>query len=79
MRSSRGRAICSRSIEQRYVQDESGEWLISEAPGDTLTFGDGPLTVTAYDSYPGEYSVGIIASDLQDRSAAEYATVRVAG
>lgn len=65
--------------ERRYVQDEGGEWLISEAPGDTVTFGDGPIQVIPYPSLPGEYSVGIIATDLQARESAEYATVRVVG
>jgi hypothetical protein len=33
--------------------------------------------VTAYESYPGEYSLGIIATDLLNNSVAEYATVYV--
>ena len=65
--------------ERRYVQDERGAWLVSEAPGDTVTFGDWPLTVIPYESFPGEYSVGIIATDLLDRESAEYATVHVLG
>lgn len=64
-------------LEQRYVADDNGEWVISEQLGDTLTFAGTPFTVTAYESYPGEYSLGIIVEDLLDNSIAEYATVYV--
>ncbi|MFN8619652.1 MAG: clostripain-related cysteine peptidase [Chloroflexota bacterium] len=66
--------------EQRYAWDESSEgWQVTDAPGDTVTFGDGPLTVVPYESVPGEYSVGIIATDLQAREASQYATVHITG
>lgn len=64
-------------IEQRYELDDAGEWVTSDYPGDTLTFSGKPFTVTAYASYPGEYSLGIIVTDLLDNSVAEYATVYV--
>ncbi len=64
-------------LEQRYVADDSGEWVISEQLGDTLTFYGKPFTAIAYESYPGEYSLGIIVEDLLDNSIAEYATVQV--
>ena len=65
-------------LEQRYVADETGDdWVISEQLGDTLTFSGKPFTATAYESYPGEYSLGIIVEDLLDNSIAEYATVYV--
>lgn len=64
-------------MEQRYVVDEAGEWIISEQLGDTLTFYGTPFTVTAYEGYPGEYSLGIIVEDLLGNTIAEYATVYV--
>ncbi|MBO9394754.1 MAG: hypothetical protein J7458_17730 [Caldilinea sp.] len=63
--------------QQWYELDEEGEWTVNEYPGETLTFSGRPFTVTAYDSYPGEYSLGIIVTDLLNNSAAEYATVYV--
>ena len=64
-------------LEQRYIVDDAGEWIISEQLGDTLTFYGEPFTVTAYEGYPGEYSLGIIVEDLLGNSIAEYATVYV--
>ncbi|NJN82690.1 MAG: hypothetical protein HC802_10735 [Caldilineaceae bacterium] len=64
-------------LEQRYVADDNGEWVISEQLADTLTFYGTPFTVTAYEGYPGEYSLGIIVEDLLGNSIAEYATVYV--
>lgn len=64
-------------LEQWYQLDEEGEWEIGEYNGDTLTFGSKPFTVNAYESYPGEYSLGILVSDLLDNTIAEYATVYV--
>ncbi len=64
-------------LEQRYLADDNGEWVISEQLGDTLTFYGKPFTATAYESYPGEYSLGIIVEDLLDNRIAEYATVEV--
>ncbi len=64
-------------IEQWYELDEEGEWVVNDYLGDTLTFGDMPFSVTAYEGYAGEYSLGIIASDLLDNTVAEYATVYV--
>ncbi|MFZ4851172.1 MAG: clostripain-related cysteine peptidase [Caldilinea sp.] len=64
-------------LEQWYQLDEEGEWKIGEYTGDTLTFGSKPFTVNAYESYPGEYSLGILVSDLLDNTIAEYATVYV--
>jgi hypothetical protein len=64
-------------LEQWYQLDEEGEWEVGEYIGDTLTFGSKPFTVNAYDSYPGEYSLGILVSDLLDNTIAEYATVYV--
>ena len=64
-------------LEQRYVADDAGEWVISEQLGDTLTFYGTPFTVTAYEGYPGEYSLGIIVEDLLGNSIAEYSTVYV--
>lgn len=64
-------------LEQWYEQDQDGEWVITEHEGDTLTFRGKPFTVTAYESYPGEYSLGIIVSDILDNEIAEYATVQV--
>ena len=45
--------------------------------GDTLTFGDAPFTITAYDAYPGEYSVAITVEDLNGNYISEYANVTV--
>ena len=64
-------------LEQWYELDEEGEWVVNDYLGDTLTFSGEPFTVTAYDSYAGEYSLGIIVSDLLDNTVAEYATVYV--
>lgn len=64
-------------IEQRYELDEDGEWVVNENLGETLTFGDQPFAVTAYESYPGEYSLGITVTDLYDNAVTEYATVYV--
>jgi len=64
-------------IEQWYELDDEGEWMVNEYLGETLTFGDAPFTVTAYEGYAGEYSLGIIVSDLLDNTVAEYATVYV--
>jgi hypothetical protein len=64
-------------IEQWYELDDDGEWVVNDYLGDVLTFGDAPFTVTAYEGYAGEYSLGIIVSDLLDNTVAEYATVYV--
>lgn len=64
-------------LQQWYELDDDGEWAVSEYPGETLTFSGKPFTVTAYESYPGEYSLGIIVTDLLDNSVTEYATVYV--
>jgi hypothetical protein len=64
-------------LEQWYEEDAAGDWIITEHEGDTLTFQGNPFTVTAYESYPGEYSLGIIVSDILDNSIAEYVTVQV--
>jgi hypothetical protein len=64
-------------LEQWYELDEEGEWITTEYLGDTLTFSGSPFVVTAYDSYPGEYSLGITVSDVLDNSLTEYATVYV--
>ncbi|MEZ4863598.1 MAG: clostripain-related cysteine peptidase [Caldilineaceae bacterium] len=64
-------------LEQWYEQDKTGEWIITEHEGDTLTFQGKPFTATAYESYPGEYSLGIIVNDILDNSIAEYVTVQV--
>jgi len=64
-------------LQQWYELDEEGEWAANEYPGETLTFSRKPFTVTAYESYPGEYSLGIIVTDLLNNSVAEYATVYV--
>lgn len=64
-------------IEQWYELDDDGEWVVNDYLGDVLTFGDTPFTVTAYEGYAGEYSLGIIVSDLLDNTVAEYATVYV--
>lgn len=64
-------------IEQWYELDDNGEWVSGDYLGDTLTFRGKPFSVTAYDSYPGEYSLGIIVTDLLDNNVAEYATVYV--
>ncbi len=63
--------------EQWYELDEAGEWVVNDYDGETLTFSGEPFTVIAYESYPGEYSLGIIVSDLLDNTVAEYATVYV--
>ncbi len=57
--------------------DEDGNDVQNMYPGDTLTFGDQPLTVTAYDAYPGEYSVAITVEDLSGNTLSEYANVTV--
>ena len=64
-------------IEQWHELDEEGEWVTNDYRGDTLTFSGKPFTVTAYGSYPGEYSLGIIVSDVLDNTVVEYATVYV--
>ena len=64
-------------LEQWYELDENGDWVINEYVADTLTFGSTPFVVTAYESYPGEYSLGILVSDLLDNTIVEYATVYV--
>jgi hypothetical protein len=62
------------------------EWLEADADGyevrnwylgDTLTFNGAPFTVTAYDAYPGEYSVAITVRDLNGNEISEYANVTV--
>ncbi len=58
-------------------QDEDGNEVQNMYPGDTLTFGDQPFTVTAYDAYPGEYSVAITVEDLNGNTVSEYANVTV--
>ncbi|MFN8440271.1 MAG: clostripain-related cysteine peptidase [Caldilineaceae bacterium] len=64
-------------LEQWYTQDSAGDWEITEHEGDTLTYNGKPFTVTAYESYVGEYSLGILVDDLLDNEIAEYATVNV--
>jgi hypothetical protein len=64
-------------LEQWYTLDDAGEWVISEQPGETLTFSGKPFTALAYEGYPGEYSLGIIVEDLLGNTTAEYTTVQV--
>lgn len=64
-------------LEQWYTLDDASEWVISEHPGETLTFAGQPFTAIAYEGYAGEYSLGIIVEDLLDNTTAEYATVQV--
>jgi hypothetical protein len=63
--------------EQWIESDEEGYEVINQYPGDTLTFSDRPFTVTAYDAYPGEYSVAITVVDLNGNRISEYAAVTV--
>ena len=57
--------------------DEAGNEVRNWYFGDTLTFNGEPFTVTAYDAYPGEYSVAITVADLNGNEISEYANVTV--
>lgn len=66
------------TIYETWIEaDEDGNEVQNMYPGDTLTFGDQPFTVTAYDAYPGEYSVAITVQDLSGNTVSEYANVTV--
>ena len=66
------------TIYETWIEaDEDGNEVQNMYPGDTLTFGDQPFTVTAYDAYPGEYSVAITVEDLSGNTVSEYANVTV--
>ena len=66
------------TIYETWIEaDEDGNEVQNMYPGDTLTFGDQPFTVTAYDAYPGEYSVAITVEDLSGHTLSEYANVTV--
>ena len=66
------------TIYEEWVEtDEDGYEVINEYLGDTLTFSGKPITVTAYDAYPGDYSVAITVSDLNGNVISEYADVTV--
>jgi hypothetical protein len=66
------------TIYEKWIEsDEDGNEVINEYEGETLTFGGQPFTVTAYDAYPGEYSVGITVVDLNGNAITEYANVTV--
>ncbi|MFN8464052.1 MAG: clostripain-related cysteine peptidase [Caldilineaceae bacterium] len=66
------------TIYETWVEkDEDGNEVQNMYAGDTLTFGDQPFTVTAYDAYPGEYSVAITVEDLNGNTVSEYANVTV--
>jgi hypothetical protein len=66
------------TVLERWVEsDEDGNEVINDYLGDTLTFGDRPFTVTAYEAFPGEYSVGITVVDLFGNAVTEYASVTV--
>ena len=64
-------------LEQWIESDEDGYEVINEYPGDTLTFGDKPFEVIAYEGYPGEYSLSITVTDLNGNEVTEYANVTV--
>jgi hypothetical protein len=66
------------TIFEKWIElDEDENEVVNEYMGDTLTFGNGPLTVTAYDAFPGEYSVAITVVDLNGNAVSEYAAVTV--
>lgn len=54
-----------------------GEVQMATQEGDTLTFGDQPFEWLELDAAAGEYVVGFIVEDLDGRSYAAYARVRV--
>ena len=64
-------------MKQWVESDEDGNEVINQYVGDTLTFGGRPFTVTAYDAFPGEYSVAITVVDLNGNKISEYADVTV--
>jgi hypothetical protein len=63
--------------EEWYEPDGNGGYDITRHDGETLTFGDGPLTVTAHDSLPGSYAIGIEATSVLGDDVIEYASVDV--
>lgn len=64
-------------LEQWIELDEDGNEVINEYPGDTLTFGEKPFEVIAYEGYPGDYSLSITVTDLNGNEVTEYANVTV--
>lgn len=66
------------TIYEEWIEtDEDGNEVTNQYAGDTLTFNGKPFTVTAYDAYPGEYTLAITVSDLYGNTTSEYATVTV--
>ncbi len=53
------------------------EWTTNYYGGGTVTFGEKPLEMVAYNAFPGQYEVGIVVEDLDGNLVAEYAEVTV--
>lgn len=66
------------TVYEEWIEaDTDGNDVRNLYAGDTLTFNDTPFTITAYDAYPGEYSVAITVEDLNGNNISEYANVTV--
>ena len=75
---SRRKRVTQFTIYEEWVEtDDDGNEVNNQYLGDTLTFSGQPFTVTAYDAYPGEYSVAITVEDLNGNTMSEYANVTV--
>lgn len=63
--------------EEWIETDEDGNEVVNQYEGETLTFGDQPFIVTAYDALAGDYVLGITVTDLFGNEITEYASVNV--
>ncbi len=58
-----------------FDQNPEGEFV--DYIGGTVTFGDQPFEMTAYYAYSGDYTLGIIVTDLNGNSVEEFVEVTV--
>ncbi len=58
-----------------FDQDPEGEFV--DYIGGTVTFGEQPFEMTAYYAYSGDYTLGIIVTDLNGNSVEEFVEVTV--
>jgi len=58
-----------------FDQNPEGEFV--DYIGGTMTFGDQPFEMTAYYAYSGDYTLGIIVTDLNGNSVEEFVEVTV--
>jgi hypothetical protein len=64
-------------IEEWLDFDQNPEGEFVDYIGGTMTFGDRPFEMVPYYAYSGDYTLGIIVTDLNGNSVEEYVEVTV--